>query len=80
VTVDVRIGVTHSPKEIEVELAEDTDHDAVVKQVEDALGEDGSILWLTDRRGRRVGVPARRVAYVEIGSAHDERRVGFGVP
>jgi hypothetical protein len=36
------------------------------------------MLWLTDRKGRRVGVPAAKLAYVEIGSASDERRVGFG--
>jgi hypothetical protein len=78
--VEVRIGVTHTPKEIEVELADDTDHDSLVKQIEAALGSDDAILWLTDRRGRRVGVPSGRVAYVEIGSPHDERRVGFGVP
>lgn len=78
--MEVRIGVTHTPKEIEVELADDTDHDALVKQVEAALGHDDGILWLTDRRGRKVGVPAGRVAYVEIGSPHEERRVGFGVP
>ncbi len=77
--MEVRIGVTHTPKEIEVELADDTDHDALVKQIEDSLGSGDSILWLTDRRGRRDGGPVGRVAYVEIG-AHDDRRVGFGVP
>jgi hypothetical protein len=37
-----------------------------------------SVLWLTDRKGRRVGVPAAKLAYVEIGSPNEERRVGFG--
>jgi len=37
------------------------------------------MLWLTDRRGRRVGVPANRIAYVEIARG-EERRVGFGAP
>jgi hypothetical protein len=78
--VDVRIGVIHTPKELEVELADDTDRDALVTDVEQALGSGDGVLWLTDRRGRRIGVPSARVAYVEIGSAHDERRVGFGVP
>jgi len=36
------------------------------------------VLWLTDRKGRQVGVPVAKVAYVEIGSPHDERRIGFG--
>jgi hypothetical protein len=39
---------------------------------------DLGVLWLTDRKGRRVGVPAAKLAYVEIGSPNEERRVGFG--
>ena len=74
----VRIGVTYTPKEIEVELQDDANGDEVVKQIEDALADEGGILWLTDRRGRRVGVPSAKVAYVEIGG-HEDRRVGFGV-
>jgi len=75
--VDIRIGIVQSMKEIEVELPEDADRDAVVKQVEAALGAE-SVLWLTDRKGRRVGVPAARIAYVELGSPKSERVVGFG--
>jgi hypothetical protein len=76
--VDVRIGVTYTAKEIEIELADDADRDQVVKDVEAALGNGSKVLWLTDKRGRRVGVPADKVAYIEIGSPHDDRRVGFG--
>jgi hypothetical protein len=76
--VDVRIGVTQSPKEIEVNLPDDADADAVIKQVEEALGADSGVLWLTDRKGRRVGVPAAKVAYVEVDSVHESRQVGFG--
>ena len=78
--MEVRIGVTQVPKEIEVDLGDDADRDALVKQIDTALADadKGGMLWLTDRRGRRVGVPAAKVAYVEIGSPADERRVGFG--
>ena len=74
----VRIGVTYTAKEIEVELQDDADGDQVTKQIESALADDNGILWLTDRRGRRVGVPSAKVAYVEI-CGHDDRRVCFGV-
>ncbi len=74
----VRIGVTYTAKEIEVDLQDDADGDEVVKQIEEALADEGRVLWLTDRRGRRVGVPSTKVAYVEIGGQED-RRVGFGV-
>jgi hypothetical protein len=77
-TVDVRIGVTQAPREIEIELSDDTDGDKVVKQFEAALAGESGVLWLTDRKGRRVGIPAAKVAYVEIGSPTEERRVGFG--
>jgi hypothetical protein len=77
--VDVRIGVTYSAKELEIELAADADRDQVIKDVESAVGNGGGILWLSDRRGRRVGIPADKVAYIEIGSPEEERRVGFGL-
>ena len=75
--MEVRIGVTQTPREIEVEL-DDNDADKVRQQVEAAVGAEGGVLWLTDRRGRTVGVPAAKIAYVEI-SPQEERRVGFAV-
>ena len=76
--MDVRIGVTYTPKEIEVELADDTSPDQLRKDLESALGNADGVLWLTDRRGRTVAVPTAKVAYIEIGSSSDDRRVGFG--
>ncbi len=76
--MDVRIGVVQSPKEIELELPEGADAGQITAQVEEALGSETGILWLTDRKGRRVGVPAARIAYVELNTTSDERRVGFG--
>jgi hypothetical protein len=77
--VDVRIGVTQHPRELDVELADDTDRDELTRSIEEALADDSKVLWLTDRKGRRVGVPSVKVAYIEIGAA-EERRVGFGAP
>lgn len=74
--MDVRIGVTYSPKELDIELPDDTDPDAIKNDVQSAVA-DGSVLWVTDRRGRQVGVPAEKLAYVEIGSADTDRRIGF---
>ncbi|MDQ3679065.1 MAG: DUF3107 domain-containing protein [Actinomycetota bacterium] len=74
----VRIGVTYTAKELEVDLPDDADGDKVVEQIEEALADESRVLWLTDRRGRRIGVPSAKVAYVEIGG-HEDRRVGFGV-
>jgi hypothetical protein len=76
--VDVRIGVSQHPRELDVELADDTDREALKQRISDALGDDASVLWLTDRRGRDIAVPAGKIAYVEIGSTEAERRIGFG--
>ncbi len=64
-------------RELEVDLAESADVDAIRAEIEAALGGDG-VLWLTDRKGRRVGVPASRVAYVEFSPPGADRVVGFG--
>lgn len=74
--MNVRIGIVQSMKEIDVELAPDSDADEVTAEVERALAGEG-VLWLTDRRGRKVGVPASRVAYVELAPT-SSRAVGFG--
>jgi len=77
----VRIGVTHAPREIEIELADDVDRAKLGASIDKAIGTGGDgVLWLEDRRGRRVGIPAGRVAYVEIGPPGEDRRVGFGAP
>jgi hypothetical protein len=75
--VDVRIGVFQAPREISLEV-DDDERDGVVKAVEAAIGGEVDVLWLTDRRGRRVAVPADKIAYVEIGTADSDRRIGFG--
>jgi hypothetical protein len=75
--MDIRIGIVQSMKELDVELPDDADHDQIKRDVEAALESD-KVLWLTDRKGRRVGVPAQRIAYVEFAKSASERVVGFG--
>jgi hypothetical protein len=76
--MDVRIGVTYSAKELDIELPAGSETDEVRKQVDAALAAgSGALLWLTDQKGRQVGVPVEKIAYVEIGSSSAERRIGF---
>ncbi len=77
--MDVRIGIVQSIKELDVELPDDADRDKVLADIEEALTKEGSMLWLTDRKGRRVGVPSGKVAYIEVDGPTSDRRVGFGV-
>jgi hypothetical protein len=77
--VDVRIGIVQSMKELDVELPDDADRDKVLADIEAALDEDDKILWLTDRKGRQVGVPVDKIAYIELDPPASDRRVGFGI-
>ena len=76
--MDVSIGVTQAPREISVELADDVDRSEVKTKVEAALSGAVDVLWLTDKKGRDIGVAASKIAYIEIGTTDSERRIGFG--
>jgi hypothetical protein len=74
--MEVKIGVVYTPKELVVET--DRDADEVRAAVEDAMSDGAPLLWLSDVKGRRVGVPTDKIAYVELGSDDGGRPVGFG--
>ena len=75
--MDVRIGVTYSPREIEMQLPEDVDRAEIKSRVDDVLASDTKVLWLTDRKGREVAVPSSKITYVELGTAEEARPMGF---
>jgi len=75
--VDVRIGVTQAPRELNMDI-DDDGRDDVLARVDAALSGAVDVLSLTDRKGRTVSVPSAKIAYVEVGSAEGERRIGFG--
>ena len=76
--MDVRIGIIHTVRELDIDLPEGTTHADVVADVDKALTQPDGVLWFTDKRGRRVAVPSAKVAYIEIGGGGEDRRVGFG--
>ena len=76
-SVDVRIAVNHSPREVTVEVPDD-ERDDVNAKIEAALSGADEVLWLVDKRGRRVGVPSANIAYIEVGTPDGDRRIGFG--
>lgn len=61
--MEVKIGVTHVTRELTIDT--ELDAKAIEEQVRTALA-DGGVLSLTDSRGRRVVVPAERLAYVDV--------------
>jgi hypothetical protein len=73
--VEVKIGVQYAPRELVLDSAQSADE--VAKAVSEALKADLGVLTLVDDKGRRVLVPADKLAYVEIAES-EQRRVGFG--
>ena len=74
--MDVKIGVVYTPKELILEL--DGGAEELQATIEAALANKAPLVWLTDSKGRRVGVPVDKIAYVEIGSDDSAHKVGFG--
>jgi 3-hydroxyacyl-CoA dehydrogenase len=72
--MEVKIGVQYATRELVVEV--DEPGEAVEKLVAEALGRPDGLFALTDLKGRRVVVPAAKLAYVEIGSP-SVGQVGF---
>ena len=72
--MEVKIGVQFAPRELSLESSQSPDE--VAKAVSDALRADLGVLTLVDEKGRRVLVPADKLAYVEI-AENEQRRVGF---
>jgi hypothetical protein len=72
--VEVKIGVQYAARELSLESAQTPDE--VEKAVAAAFTSDTGVLQLVDEKGRRIIVPAAKIAYVEIADA-DHRRVGF---
>jgi hypothetical protein len=62
--MEVKIGVQNANRELVLDVDQSGD------DVEKALGQalENGVLSLTDTKGRRVLVPADKLAYVEIGS------------
>jgi hypothetical protein len=74
--VEVKIGITDSPRELIFNSAQTPSE--VENLITDALSKDSGVVAMTDEKGRRFLVQTAKIAYVEIGAA-DGRRVGFGV-
>lgn len=74
--MELRIGVVRTAKELTLEL--DDGADDVVARIDAALAGEAPVVWVTDSKGRRVGVPADKIAYIEIDEDGSSKRVGFG--
>lgn len=77
--MDIRIGITHSAREISLELEDEAKVRTALKaSVDKALKGEVDTLWITDKKGRDIAIPSAKIAYIEIGSTGSDRRIGFG--
>lgn len=74
--MDLRIGIAQSPRELEIELPDDTDRDALKAAIEAAVA-DESTLWVTDKKGADIGINADRITFVQLGASDGARKIGF---
>ena len=72
VKVRVRIGIGDTSREVELDVP---DADALIAEIEEAFDDEKAILWFTDVGDRRIGIPTRRIAYVEV---EPEQKVSVG--
>jgi hypothetical protein len=72
--VEVKIGVQFANRELVIDSA--MTGDEVAAAVSKAVAGNSGLLELTDSKGRRVIVPADKLAYVELGSP-SVGQVGF---
>lgn len=72
--MEIKIGIQHVARELAVET------DATAADIEASLRKalaDGSLVALTDEKGRKVLIPADKIAYIDLGE-EKARPVGFG--
>lgn len=70
----VKIGLTQSGRELEVEVG---DADEFMREFEAMLSNGKKLWWVTDQHGNRHGLVVDRIAYVEVAPDRD-RNIGFG--
>lgn len=70
----VQIGVCGVERDLEIEI---DDSEAFMSQLEDAMSTGTRILWYDDEKGRRIGIPVQKIAYVTIDTRQSELSVGF---
>jgi hypothetical protein len=73
--VEVKIGVQFAARELVLESAQSAQD--VEKAVAAALSTRDGVLSLDDEKGRRVVIPADKLAYIEIAADTGQRKVGF---
>lgn len=72
--VSVRIGVSHYPQPVEIEVEGTADE--IVKNLEEAKNNNDQFVWFTQEDGSKSGIIIEKIATVEI-RGETSKKVGF---
>jgi hypothetical protein len=72
--VRVRIGMTMTPRELDLEVA---DAEEVVRSFQQAMEKGEQVLWIVDEEGHRHGLVVDKIAYLDV-EVERSKKVGFG--
>jgi len=73
--MEVRVGVKGALRELSIDSTQTAEE--IEKAVEEALKSGSVTFTLSDDKGKKLVIPADKLAYIEIAEA-EGRRVGFG--
>ncbi|WCC79109.1 DUF3107 domain-containing protein [Cutibacterium equinum] len=73
--MEIKIGIVNTAREVSIDAQDSAE--SIERQLRDSLSKPDAVLTLTDAKGRKVLVPARGIAYLDMGQPHS-RQVGFG--
>jgi len=74
--MEIKIGIENVHKELTCRIKDKGHLEALLQRVAAAVGERSGLIWFEDDDGTRIGVPADKLAYLEVES-DKERPVGF---
>lgn len=75
-SIEVKIGVIQHPHEVEIEM--DTTPEELMDILKGAADSGDSLVWLTSKKKNQVGIPASKIAFVEIRTLEqDSKKMGF---
>lgn len=73
--MEIKIGITDIPREVVIDT--ETPAEQLEQELRIALADANGLFTVTDAKGRKVLVPSRGIAYVDLGQ-QNARQVGFG--
>lgn len=73
--MEIKIGISDVPRDVTIET--EATAEEITARLTEAI-EKQSLFELADAKGRRVVVPAAKIAYLDLG-APSARPVGFGI-